>query len=436
MRTTADLERITPLIWKELTILHVPFIRCGVFIMHEVEAQTHVYLSTPDGKAIAAFHLPYSNRGFMEGVLRHWRNHQVFTDHWDAAAFSEWTKSLLKQGAIKSDEKYGNEIPPENLYLHFLPFMQGMLYVGSMAPLKEDELALLQALAEAFSTAYARYEDFTKLDMAKQQIETTLVELKATQAQLIQKEKMASLGELTAGIAHEIQNPLNFVNNFSETNVELLEELEQELIKGNTQEAKALANDAKENECKINQHGRRADAIVKAMMQHARTSTGEKQPINFNALMNEYIKLAYHGFKAKDKTFHATIETHYDEAIGTISIVPQDIGRVLLNLFNNAFYAVNEKKKAIDGSYEPMISVSTHLLHDKVQITVQDNGGGIPQNVIDKIFQPFFTTKPTGEGTGLGLSLSYDIVKAHGGELKVESTEGEGATFIVILPRL
>jgi signal transduction histidine kinase len=272
------------------------------------------------------------------------------------------------------------------------------------------------------------------LEQKNLQIENTLQNLKATQAQLIQSEKMASLGELTAGIAHEIQNPLNFVNNFSETNVELLIELKEEISKGNLQEVNAIASDVIKNEQKINQHGKRAENIVKGMLEHSRTSKGEKQPTDINKLTDEYLRLAYHGFRAKDKNFNAKIETNLDESIGKVNIVPQEIGRVLLNLFNNAFYAVNEKKKQAGELFEPKVEVSTKKMNNRVEITVKDNGNGIPQQAIDKVFQPFFTTKPTGQGTGLGLSLSYDIVKAHGGELRVESKEEEGSSFTIELP--
>ncbi len=267
----------------------------------------------------------------------------------------------------------------------------------------------------------------------KQKVESTLDELKSAQQQLIQSEKMASLGELTAGIAHEIQNPLNFVNNFSEVNTELIEELNQEADKGNIAGIKSIANDIKENEEKINHHGKRADAIVKGMMQHSRTNAGQKEFTDINTLADEYLRLSYHGLRAKDKTFNATMQTDFDENIGKINIIPQDIGRVLLNLYNNAFYATNEKQKTVDESYKPLISVSTKKINDAVEIRVSDNGNGIPQNIVDKIFQPFFTTKPTGQGTGLGLSLSYDIIKAHGGEIKVETKEGEETTFIIEL---
>jgi len=272
------------------------------------------------------------------------------------------------------------------------------------------------------------------LQLEKEKVESTLTELKSAQAQLIQSEKMASLGELTAGIAHEIQNPLNFVNNFSDVNGELLIEMKGELTKGKVEDAIALANDVIENEQKINHHGKRADAIVKGMLQHSRSSTGQKEPTDINALADEYLRLAYHGLRAKDNSFNVTMKTDFDKEIEKINIVRQDVGRVLLNLYTNAFYAVNEKKKLQRDNYEPMLSISTKKLNNKVEIRVRDNGSGIPQKVLDKIFQPFFTTKPTGQGTGLGLSLSYDIIKAHGGEIKVDTTEGEFAEFVIQLP--
>ena len=253
-------------------------------------------------------------------------------------------------------------------------------------------------------------------------------------AQLIQSEKMASLGELTAGIAHEIQNPLNFVNNFSDLNRDLVDEMQQELKAGKIEDAIAISNDIKGNEEKINHHGKRADAIVKGMLQHSRSSTGAKEPTNLNALADEYLRLAYHGLKARDKDFNVTMKTDFDKSVGNINIIPQDIGRVLLNLYNNAFYAVSENKKQHPAGYDPTVSVSTKRASDKIEIRVKDNGNGIPQKVVDKIFQPFFTTKPTGQGTGLGLSLSYDIVKAHGGEIKVNTVEGEFTEFLIQLP--
>jgi signal transduction histidine kinase len=277
------------------------------------------------------------------------------------------------------------------------------------------------------------------LHQQKAELETAIHNLNNTQAQLIQSEKMASLGELTAGIAHEIQNPLNFVNNFSEVSSELVDELKTEKLKvRNERDEKLedeLLNDIKQNLEKINHHGKRADAIVKGMLQHSRKNTGIKEPTDINALCDEYLRLSYHGLRAKDKTFNADFKTDFDESIGKINIVPQDIGRVLLNLFNNAFYAVNERKKNTDENYKPLVSVQTKNLNDAVEIVVSDNGNGIPQNIIDKIFQPFFTTKPTGEGTGLGLSLAYDIItKEHNGKIKVESKQSEGTTFTIQLP--
>ena len=265
------------------------------------------------------------------------------------------------------------------------------------------------------------------VEESKEVLLKTLEELKAAQAQLIQSEKMASLGELTAGIAHEIQNPLNFVNNFSELNSELIGEMNEEIEKGNIEGAKAISKDIEDNSEKINHHGKRADAIVKGMLQHSRSSTSKKEPTDINALCDEYLRLSYHGLRAKDKSFNATMKTDFDASIGNINIIPQDIGRVVLNLLTNAFYVVDEKKKSGAEGYEPTVSISTKKINDKVEIRVSDNGNGIPQKVLDKIFQPFFTTKPTGQGTGLGLSLSYDIIKAHGGELKVETNEGEGS---------
>lgn len=272
-----------------------------------------------------------------------------------------------------------------------------------------------------------------ELEQARE-IEQAYNELKTTQKQLVQAEKMASLGELTAGIAHEIQNPLNFVNNFSEVNIELAAELREEMKKGNLEEAEAIAADLIQNEEKINLHGKRADAIVKSMLQHSRSSNGEKTLTDINALADEYLRLSYHGLRAKDKSFNANFKTNFDPDLPKLEVVPQDIGRVLLNLINNAFYAVTEKKKLSGLDYEPIVSVTTKRTIDKVEVFIHDNGNGIPKNVLDKIFQPFFTTKPTGQGTGLGLSMSYDIItKGHGGEMKVETLEGSFAEFIIIL---
>lgn len=294
------------------------------------------------------------------------------------------------------------------------------------------------------TTAILLEETIEELEQKRKAIEETnealtksLDELKAAQHQLVQSEKMASLGELTAGIAHEIQNPLNFVNNFSEISIELIDEMKTELDVGNFDEAKSLASDIIQNLEKISHHGKRADAIVKGMLQHSRSSSGQNEATDINALVDEYLRLAYHGLRARDHSFNATLLTDFDPSIQSIHIIPQDIGRVVLNLITNAFYVVGEKNAASVANgetYEPTVSVSTKRSGDNILISVKDNGNGIPRSILDKIFQPFFTTKPTGQGTGLGLSLSYDIVKAHGGELKVETETNAGSTFTILIP--
>jgi len=347
-----------------------------------------------------------------------------------------------------------------------VPLLIGNQLVGALASVHLEEhrhfdntdLRLLNMFAPLAATAIENARLFNKTTQLLEEAEHRATELKRTQDQLVQQEKLASLGQLTAGIAHEIQNPLNFVNNFSEVNTELIEEMKNELKAGNNEDAIAIANDIAENEQKINHHGKRADAIVKGMLQHSRSSSGMKEPTDLNALADEYLRLAYHGLRAKDKSFNATMKTDFDQSlsadeagIGKINIISQDIGMVILNLITNAFYAVTDKKRNgpltpeggtenSQNEYEPTVIVTTSLNPPsggrgaEVLISVKDNGNGIPQKVLDKIFQPFFTTKPTGQGTGLGLSLSYDIVKAHGGELKVETKEGEGAIFIINIP--
>ncbi len=368
-------------------------------------------------------------------------------------------------------EKTGDNVKAKEYYKYFISLQDSILADQSKyrtisfeteQKINENEVSIsklenknkLSALFRNFTIGIAAlllilagsiYYRFQAKKKANRVLESTLSELKSTQSQLIQSEKMASLGELTAGIAHEIQNPLNFVNNFSEVNKELAIELEEEIDKGNYSDAKAIAKDIRDNEEKINHHGNRAADIVKGMLQHSRSSSGVKEPTDINALCDEYLRLSYHGLKAKDKNFNAKMITNYDESIGKINIIPQDIGRVVLNLINNAFYAAPSKGVLSDlpsaggfldsdNKHVLTVWVSTKKVGDKVFISVRDNGPGIPNKILDKIFQPFFTTKPTGQGTGLGLSLSYDIVKAHGGELKVETKEGEGSEFIIQLP--
>ena len=315
----------------------------------------------------------------------------------------------------------------------------------------DDKQAVLKRFRNVFDFAYKRYTDVAQAEAQaelarqnliliqneKQRAEDALTALKATQAQLIQAEKMASLGELTAGIAHEIQNPLNFVNNFAEVSAELVQELEEEQQKTARDvdlETDMLA-DVKQNLQKITHHGQRASAIVRAMLEHSRTSTGHQAPTDLNKLAEEYLHLSYQGIRAKDTLFSCEIANDFDANLRLIDLIPQDMGRVLLNLFNNAFYAVSQRGQTAPADYQPRVEVSTRRTKSGIDIRVSDNGTGIPESVKAKIFQPFFTTKPTGEGTGLGLSLSYDIVKAHGGTLRVESTPGDGSVFIITLPQ-
>ncbi|MBS1574458.1 MAG: tetratricopeptide repeat protein [Bacteroidetes bacterium] len=337
------------------------------------------------------------------------------------------------------DSMLGGEVRNKTAVIKYKSDLQGkQLQIASLSQQKKSQqnflIAALVVLFLIMFTAAALWRNNRLKQKAKKKIEKAYRQLQSTQAQLVQSEKMASLGELTAGIAHEIQNPLNFVNNFSEVNNELIKELKSEVIKGNLDEVSALADDIESNSEKINHHGKRADAIVKGMLQHSRTSSAVKEPTNINTLADEYLRLSYHGLRARDKSFNATTKTNFDNSIGKIDLIPQEIGRVLINLYNNAFYAVSEKQKQNIRGYDPVVTVSTKKINDTIEIKVEDNGNGIPGSIKEKIFQPFFTTKPTGQGTGLGLSLSYDIVKTHGGELKVETKEGEGTTFIIQLP--
>jgi signal transduction histidine kinase len=297
------------------------------------------------------------------------------------------------------------------------------------------QYGLLSGLGIFLIIAAILYRNNRQKQKANRVLQQTLDDLAATQAQLIHAEKMASLGELTAGIAHEIQNPLNFVNNFSELNGEMLTELKEEIARGNYSEALAIADDLIENEGKVNSHGKRADGIVKSMLQHSRSGSGQKEPVDLNALCDEYLRLAFQGFKARDESFTVSLQTDLDPAVGTVAVIPQEMGRVLLNLVNNALYIVDKKAKQTGEGYRPEVRLRSRRLGDKIEIGVWDNGDGIPATIQDKIFQPFFTTKPTGQGTGLGLSLSYDIVtKAHGGELLLETRPGEYTEFIIRIP--
>lgn len=388
---------------------------------------------------------------FQQKEMRPLRNYLLaFVPYVSVSLLSDLSEVLLKNFYTRWENYFDNAIMLSVIWLVAIYFSQYRQNKAAekerIKRQKEDEInrAIAIRKVELEELVAERTVEITK---QKEELQITLDELRATQAQLIQSEKMASLGELTAGIAHEIQNPLNFVNNFSEVSSELLDEMKEELAKGNAEGVTEIADDIKQNLGKIIHHGKRADSIVKGMLQHSRSSSGIKEPTDINTLADEYLRLAYHGLRAKDKTFNATLKTDFDETLGKIDIVPQEIGRVILNLLTNAFYAVSEKKKQMEKDlqiiepqsgiihYTPTVLIGTKKLTGKVEIRVSDNGNGIPPEAVDKIFQPFFTTKPTGKGTGLGLSMSYEIVtKAHGGELKVENKENEGVTFIIILP--
>ncbi len=402
-------------------------------------------------------------RTFRPSVLRDYKLlAELYEKTGDAVKAKETYKSFISlQDSILADQSKFRTISFETEQLIndneiSIAQLEGQNKIASLT--RNFIIGLAALLLLLLAGIYYRFHTKKK---ANQILEKTLADLKSTQSQLIQSEKMASLGELTAGIAHEIQNPLNFVNNFSEVSGELMEELKGERLKvegeRDTVLEDELLTDISANLEKINHHGKRAADIVKGMLQHSKTSSGQKELTDINALADEYLRLAYHGLRAKDKSFNATMKTDFDESIGNINIIPQDIGRVILNLITNAFYALNERQKGgslkgrnvgssegqdgddptirrPDGEYVPLVTVRTRKLESKIEISIGDNGSGIPQKIIDKIFQPFFTTKPTGQGTGLGLSLSYDIVKAHGGELKVRTQVGEGSDFIIQLP--
>jgi signal transduction histidine kinase len=432
--STLDLDIILNTVYENVNQLMDATI-FGIGIYHPEEESIEYRLSIEEGKR----YQPYRREMSDKSQLAVWcieNNQEIFINDIQTE-FSKYLKDIdltVLTSVILED----GSTPQNPTSLIYLPLQVKDRIIGLISVQSYEKnaytqyhLAILKTLASYTSAALYNARSYETL-------QNTLNELKLTQEQLVQSEKMASLGELTAGIAHEIQNPLNFVNNFSEVNTELIDEMQEAIHKGDLQEIMTIAGDIKANEQKISHHGKRADAIVKGMLQHSRISSGIKEPTDINALAEEYFRLAYHGLKAKNKSFHVSMNTELDKHIGKINIIPQDIGRVLLNLYNNAFYAAPLPPKGgfpnPQDRHEPAVWVSTKKMGDKIIISVRDNGPGIPQKILDKIFQPFFTTKPTGLGTGLGLSLSYDIIKAHGGELKVETKEGEGAEFIIQLP--
>jgi signal transduction histidine kinase len=435
--STLDLDTILNTVYENVNQLMDATI-FGIGIYKAEEASIEYRLAIEKGKR----YQPYRRSMNDKRQLAVWcieHNKEVFIND-ISREYSKYVTEIDQAVAVATVLEDGT-IPQNPNSLIYLPLQVKDKIIGLISvqtyeknAYEQYHLDILKTLASYTSAALYNARSYETL-------QNTLNELKITQQQLVHSEKMASLGELTAGIAHEIQNPLNFVNNFSDVNTELIDEAGEEIEKGNLRDVKTILSDLRTNEQKINHHGKRADAIVRGMLQHSRTSSGQKELTDINALCDEYLRLAYHGLRAKDKSFNATIETDFDSSIGKINVVSQDIGRVILNLINNAFYAASEKAKlraaglsAGQAGYEPLVTVSTKKLSDKAEIKVGDNGNGVPQKILDKIFQPFFTTKPTGQGTGLGLSLAYDIIKAHGGEIKVETKEGEGTSFIILLP--
>ena len=476
MRTASDLERITPLVWQELNSLGISFIRCGVFIFDENTERVRMHLSTPQGKALATSDFSYHDMDIIQKVISHWRDKKIFRETWKPDDIMNWYRFLARQGLIDSIEAYmDHQEIPDSLYLHFVPFRQGVMYAGCKRGLNDENLGAIHSLADAFSVAYARYEDFYQLDIKNRELADALNELKAAQDQLVQQEKLASLGQLTAGIAHEIKNPLNFVNNFSELSLELLEEVKEELVsleklvnsadgknaagstgQGNGEIRKIctliteLLGDIDINIHKIHEHGSRADGIVKSMLMHSRGSSGNVQPTDLNNLVREYINLSFHGMRAGKDPIDVDIELDLFGEMGEIPLIAEDFSRVILNLSTNAFDAMKQKSAAIPGrmaitaeteqvngipsDYRPRLTVRTRKSSGRVIIEIEDNGPGIPDDIRDKIMQPFFTTKKGTQGTGLGLSITNDIVMAHGGTILVESDLTKGSVFRVALP--
>jgi signal transduction histidine kinase len=439
MRRSEQLPETAEVLFKQFGLLGEIPDRMSIGIIDEETRMVKLWVTDQHGNQLNhVFYFSLAEPTSIAKIYKAWRQRQesIVVDL-TGSELETWLQFVKQVARLPIDESqiHGRRVQQAAF------FSQGFLLITTHEPITPDMMQLLVRFARVYDMIYTRFLDLQMAEErakesyeAKQRIEAALNELRATQAQLIQSEKMASLGELTAGIAHEIQNPLNFVNNFSEVNEELIAEIKQAIEKGNSAEAQLLADAIGENEKKINTHGRRADAIVKIMMQHSKRSTGRKTSTDINALAEEFLQLAYNGIRARDSSFQANLNYDFDPAAGKIDIYPQDLGMVFLNLFNNAFYAMSEKKNEGIEGYEPVIAVSTKKKRNTLEIHVQDNGNGIPEKLKTKIFQPFFTTKPAGEGIGLGLSLSYDVVKMHGGELRLRSRPREGAEFILQLP--
>jgi len=464
MESTEDLQQVVDMVFVELNKLEIGMDHTAIVTLIDDSKDYNVWVGSADANFTTVSRIPYNSltqvqRDYNEMIEN---RPTLLSKTYTGEIKREYSRYLFSQTGFK------NNTPEKELRL----MMDGDSLITSIVMLEntgiqivsyqnhhfsENDEKILSRFTNVFEQAYIRFMDIRKAEeqaavikREKERLEKTLSDLQATQKQLIQSEKMASLGELTAGIAHEIQNPLNFVNNFSEVSGELIDEMKAELAKDNG-DVQAIIEDLRQNLEKINHHGKRADGIVKGMLMHSRAGTGKKELTDINMLCDEYLRLSYHGFRAKDKSFNAKYETRFDAGIEKINVVPQEIGRVILNLINNAFYACAERSRSaeaerrilseaegsgstVNEKYEPAVIVSTMKMEDKVEVKVEDNGNGIPDSIKEKIFQPFFTTKPTGQGTGLGLSLSYDIIKAHGGDIRLETKPGEGSVFTMIIP--
>ena len=444
MRSAEDLQQITPIIWDELKKMAIPFIRCGVFIIDEEKELSHTYLSTSQGDPIAALHLPVEGIPLIKNLKNSWDNGEIYTIHWNEDDFSEWTQNLINKGFIDSKEKYEAGSAPKKLDLHFLPFKHGMLYIGNIEPLSSESLDLGQSMAKALSVAYDRYEDFNKLEQAKTKVENALSSLESAQKQLVQQEKLASLGQLTAGIAHEIKNPLNFINNFSDLSVDLVNEIREELRFANAgnelrqEDINDILNDLETNLKTIYKHGTRTDTIVKSMLEHSRGGSGVMEPNNVNELLTEFGNLSYHGMRAGKEPMQVEMVYELDDTIEDIPIVAEDFSRVIVNLCYNSFDAMRSKEndmKEKGEEFDPKLILRTRLRDNNILIEIEDNGSGIPDEIRDKILQPFFTTKKGTAGTGLGLSITNEIISAHGGSLQIDSEKDTFTRFSIVLPK-
>jgi len=441
MKSSDELAALVATVIAELTRLDVALSWCLITILDEASWSCRVWrANTQSDRLPESYFLPFADYPFQNGIIKAWKERR---EKWvyelkgeEKKAIDEYMFTKTEYRRLPEQVQAGiRSLDPAWFSFSFGAF--GGLQVGGPTPLSESSLDILSRFGKVFDLTYTRFNDLQLAEARAREVSRTLADLKATQSQLIQAEKMASLGELTAGIAHEIQNPLNFVNNFSELNAELIEEMNVELDKGAIDEAKAIAGDIRQNLEKINFHGKRADSIVKNMLQHSRKSTGQKELTDINALADEYLRLSYHGLRAKNKDFNARLNTRLDENLPKLTVAAQDIGRVFLNLFTNSFYSVMQKAKKEGEAYEPLVELVTAKTDNGIEIRVKDNGLGIPAQVLDKVFNPFFTTKPVGDGTGLGLSLSYDIItKGHGGTIEVLTEEGVFAEFIIRLPDL